>query len=403
MRAPFRTASFAPAVGLACAAPPPAATRLPAQAGQRAAAFDADRAWADLVALAEIGPRVMGTEGAARARGYIRGELEKLDLRINEQRVRVKIGKDAEPMHLLNFGAEIVGTSSDILLLVAPYDTRAYESFEFLGVNDGGSGAAVLLEFARVFAADPLPYTTWLVFLEGEASLESGGGPAPRSHLGSVALAQRLRELGAMNQVRLAVVLNRVCDADLRIGRDLRSHRIYREEIWRAAARLDRREAFPSGASFESIDESHIPLSNAGLRRVVAVADTSFGGDEPPGLYAGSKDDDLAHCSAESLATVGMVTLEGVEAISNRLARIDRFVESPLAGVEALQMDQLPRPPEEPATDELAPDAAPPQEEAGSPPTPQTGDASADADAAEGEVEQTTVRPAGPEAPSETP
>ena len=40
---------------------------------------------------------------------------------------------------------------------------------EYVGANEGASGAALLLELARVIAEKPLPYTTWIVFLDGEA------------------------------------------------------------------------------------------------------------------------------------------------------------------------------------------------------------------------------------------
>ena len=116
-------------------------------------------------------------------------------------------------------------------------------------MNDGASGAAVLLELARVIAAEPLPYTTWFVFLDGESLPSSADGtPDP---IGSRVFALLLSERAAGEQVRLAVVLNRVCDPDLKIARDLGSHRIYREEFWRAAARLGHADAFQRDGAFE--------------------------------------------------------------------------------------------------------------------------------------------------------
>ena len=83
----------------------------------------------------------------------------------------------------------------------------------------------------------------------------------------------------------------------------------------------------------------------------------TFGGEEPPGLYAGTEDDDLEHCSAESLDAVGRVSLEALGTISQRLAKIDRFADSPLADSETLVLDALSTPasePAEPAGDEPA-------------------------------------------------
>jgi hypothetical protein len=404
MRARLLTVPVLFALGLACQSSPPPAIGVPAAATARADAFEAQRAWQDLGAFAEIGPRVMGTEGVRRAGDYILGELTKLELEVFEQEVRVRRApqeqggeqdqegeqegdqegkQEQEPLALRNIAAKIPGSSSDTFLIVAPYDTRRYENFRFLGVNDGGSGSAVLLEIARVLAANPLPYTTWLVFLDGEAPVAPGDVPvAPPSHFGSRALAKHLYDEGVLAGVRLALILNRVCDADLRVARDLLSHRIYREEFWRAAARLGRSDAFPPGASFESPVASHHALTAVGLRRVVALVDTSFGGDEPPGLYAGTEDDDLEHCSADSLEAVGKVALEALDKISQRLAKIDRFAASPLEGPGELTFE------------------APAAPEADDTVTPQTGEDAASQGTVEGLTEATPEGPpTNPEAP----
>ena len=70
------------------------------------------------------------------------------------------------------------------------------------------------------------------------------------------------------------------------------------------------------------------------MRPIVAIADASFGGDEPPGIYARTEDDVPAHCAPESLRTVGEVTLETLDTLGSRLAKIDRFARSPLGPVE---------------------------------------------------------------------
>ena len=121
------------------------------------------------------------------------------------------------------------------------------------------------------------------------------------------------------------IYINRVGDADLRIARDLMSHRIYREEFWKAAAALDRTYAFPRDAAFENAGVAHRYLAQIGFRQIVSIVDTSFGGDQPPGLYAGTAQDTIERCSPESLETVGVVTLGALDAISARLGKIDRF------------------------------------------------------------------------------
>ncbi len=345
------------AVAVACQSTPPALQPARVEPAAGVERFDVARVWEDLETFAGIGPRVMGSEGAAKARRYIVSQLREVGLETQLQGLRVE-REGKPPLSITNVAAVIPGASSDLLLVVAPYDTRPYATFRHQGVNQGGSGAAVLLEMARALSRQSLPYTLWFVFLEGEAPLGEGVAAEP-SHFGSRGLAQRLVELDAVPRIRLGVVIDRVCDADLQIARDLGSHRIYREEFWRAAQRLGRVDAFPRHSDFQSPRSSHEELKAIGVPRVVTLTDTSFGGEEPPGIYSGNEDDTIAHCSPASLATVGLVTLEALDTISKRLARIDRFSRSPVEGAEEVRLEQLRKEEASPPVDETPADGTP--------------------------------------------
>jgi hypothetical protein len=353
--------------------------------------FSAERAWQHLEALVGIGPRVAGTEGVKQARGYILDELSKLDIEVktvpSDPRLLPEEQRDLELADLVGV---IPGDSEDVVILGAPYDSRAFEDFRFVGANDGASGAAVLLEIARVLVERPLPYTTWVAFFDGEAPRLGSDPQRPAAALlGSRMFALLLRQHQLNSRIRLVVVFNRVGDADLRIARDLRSNREAREFFFRAAAQMGRADAFPRDQGFESLIASHYFFASIGLR-AVGLSDTSFGGDEPPGLYADSEDDDLEHCAPESLETVGWVALEGLQAITESFAKVDRFVDSP---------------PGEPVQ---VPTALPEPEEADSP--PEEGDAASpepaageEAEAAQEALEGLEVAPEGaaPQVPVE--
>ncbi|MGE4605946.1 MAG: M28 family peptidase [Myxococcota bacterium] len=318
----------------------------------RRAEFSADRAWEDLRALTQIGPRVIDTQGNVQARNYIQAQLEKLNLevKIDEYDVMAHLAsetedgesqesepRDGEPesdassLIVRNISVTIPGQqSSGSIMLIAPYDTQAFEEFDFVGANDGGSGAAVLLELSRVIAADPLPYATEVVFVDGHAPFsvpEPDGAMWQEAGLAHLAITLSER---SVSDIHLVVYLNRIGDADLHIVRDLLSHRIYREEFFEAARRLGQTVVFQQDAPFESTGLKHQSLSAVGIRRIVSIVDTAYGGDEPPGLYAGTEQDTLDHCSPESLGAVGGVVLEGLEAISKWLIKIERFSQLPL-------------------------------------------------------------------------
>jgi hypothetical protein len=297
--------------------------------------FSAERAFADLRALAEIGPRVSGTDGAEQARVYLRSQLVAGGLEVVEIETLRRIEGVAETT-LRHLSVTLPGASPDRFLLVAPYDTSRFSSFAFAGANDGASGAALLLELARVLKARPLAYTTQLVFLDGEGRPDGEGeGPAHSRWHGSAGLAERMREGAELEDIRLLVAFHQVGDADLHVARDLSSHRVHREEFFKAARRIGRPAPFPTDRGFETVDASHAAFRERGVREVVAISDTRYGGDAVPGALSETADDTAERCAPESLEAVGVVTLEALDAIGRRLAKIDRFTRSPLAEAEA--------------------------------------------------------------------
>ena len=303
--------------------------------------FSSERAWGHLQALVAIGPRVTGSEESVRARAYILDQLSKLDLRVETHAATVRLSPGSKVgLPVENLIAVIPGASADLVILATPYDTPAVEDPEYVGANEGASGAAMLLELARVIAEKPLPYTTWIVFLDGEAPLSTADPARPAvGLLGSRAFASSLAEHELVRRVRLAVVFVRVGGADLRIARDLNSHRIYRREFFAAAKITGHTDAFRSHQAFESPDAAHQSFLGHGLRRVVVLSGSSLASEDESGEPRNDRADTLEHCSPESLQAVGDVTLVALDRITTRLAKIDRFSEYPFKNSdEALEV-----------------------------------------------------------------
>ena len=292
--------------------------------------FSRDRAWRHLLALTDVGPRVAGTDGAARARQYIRARLEELGVEVRERRSQVFVESRDEAVELVHLTGVITGESSDVFMLVASYDTPPLASVAFVGADDGASGPALLLELARVLVSRSLPYTVSLTFLDGEALAPDVRDSEP-AMLGSRDLASQLVDEGAMSRLRLAVFFHQVADPDLEIVRDLRSHQVYREIFWQAAQSLGHVAAFPGDRGFSSPALGHLSFLDRGLRRVVVIADDHFGDEDGPWGAPGRAGRDTPECcSAESLDVVAEVTLEALALIGARLKKIDRFASSPL-------------------------------------------------------------------------
>ncbi len=318
----WRIVVFA-AAALVCSAPSPPPLAPPPPE------FSSSAAWDHLRALAEIGPRVPGTPGAAAARAYLRAKLEALGLEIHEETTTIADRGDGEPIEVVNLTASIPasGESTDLFLLAAGYDTTRFESFSFAGVNSGASGAALLLDLARFFAENRLPYGVRIVFLGAEAP--QAEIPPHQALWSSRVLAEGLRERGELERVRVAVWFDQVADADLTIARDLRSLRRYRDAFFEAARELDLEAAFPTSAPFESVVTGHLAFWSADFRRVVAIADPRYGGSEPPGGYWHTEQDTLERCSPQSLDAVGRVSRRALTQIATLLERVDRFARPP--------------------------------------------------------------------------
>jgi peptidase M28-like protein len=334
----------------ACGAPPVAPEPAPDDAPGD---FSGELAWTELEELAKA-PRPLGSDGAAAARELITTRLAASGVAVETLSTTVE-SKGFGPLVLTHLVAVLPGASADRIVLVAPYDSGSYDGYSFVGANDGASGAALLLEMARVLAGRSLPYTVELVWLEGEGRLGHGGGDERELRwLGSRGLAERWAATGHLAGIRLLVSFNRVCDAELRVARDSGSHREFRESFWKAAHRLGLGDAFSPSRGYESVASSQVAFRERGVRQVVAIEDTAFGGDEAPGRYAG-KEDVIAHCSRESLTAVGRVAVEAVGSISAQLAKIDRFARMPSAEPEAKK--PTPEAPLEPEGESAAPPA----------------------------------------------
>jgi hypothetical protein len=93
--------------------------------------------------------------------------------------------------------------------------------------------------------------------------------------------------------------------------------------FFRAADRLGHAKEFDRTAPFDQLDAGHVSFFDLGMRRVVALADVRFGGDEVPGAYWRTEDDDLAHCAPESLELTGRVVLAGLRDVSKRQLRAE--------------------------------------------------------------------------------
>jgi Zn-dependent M28 family amino/carboxypeptidase len=271
--------------------------------------FDGAAALKHIERLVAIGPRVAGTPGGIKAREYIVSEARK----ISGAQVQVRPFEADTPdglMGMANVVAVLPGARPDVILLAGHYDTKLFREFRFVGANDGGSSAALLLELGRRLVGVQRRYTYWLVWFDGEEA--RGAWTATDSLYGSRQLAGELAKSGRLPGAMILVDM--IGDRDLTINREAHSAPWLTDIIWESAARLGygrhfRRELMP-------VEDDHVPFLRLGVPAALLI-DFNY----PPWHTA---EDTVDKVSAQSLAVVGEVLLEALPSVELQLSKDGR-------------------------------------------------------------------------------
>ena len=253
--------------------------------------------------LVAIGPRVAGSPGAERARAYIVGELRRLGIEPEVQSFEATTPHGR--LRMANIIARLPGRRSDVIMLAGHYDTKLFNSFRFVGANDGGSSAALLIELTRRLAKAPREYTVWVVWFDGEEARETW--TSTDSLYGSRYLAAELERTRRLP--RALVLMDMIGDRDLNIRRDTYSTPWLTDILWASATRLGHAKSFLNDPM--PVEDDHAPFLKAGAAAALLI---DF--DYPPWHTA---DDTLDKVSAQSLAIVGDVVLDALPSIEQYL------------------------------------------------------------------------------------
>jgi glutaminyl-peptide cyclotransferase len=260
--------------------------------------FDAERAFADLEAQVEIGPRPSGTPANRRTAELIATRLR--DAGVED------VGIQHPWRHVVGV---IPGDESDAILLGAHFDTKNGIP-GFVGANDGASGVAVVLELARALDGGPLdgPSVYFALFdaeeARGDRPFELDGLRGSRQYVriagaGGAGGVPRLRQLESM------ILFDLVGDCELQIPREAGSDPQLYDYIAISAERVDGSADPFVGATAPVLDD-HLPFVDAGVRAVDLI-DFEFG---PNNAYWHTTEDTLDKVCPESLAAVGQPVLD---------------------------------------------------------------------------------------------
>ena len=267
--------------------------------------FDGAAALRHVERLVAIGPRPAGSTGAARARSYIVDELKRAGVSAKVESFDAVTPHGRLPM--ANVLAVIPGRRQDVILIAGHYDTKWFRDISFVGANDGGSSAALLIELARRLRERPREYTYWVAWFDGEEARESW--TATDSLYGSRRMAS---ELGKSRRLPSAVIVaDMIGDRDLVIRRESGSTSWLTDVVWASAARLGYAAHFLQDSL--AVEDDHAPFMRLGIPATLLI-DFDF----PPWHTA---EDTLDKVSAKSLEIVGKVILDALPGIEDGLNR----------------------------------------------------------------------------------
>jgi len=265
--------------------------------------FNGGRAFEDLKHLVAFGPRPSGSPALTQARQWLIHELRGAGAQVEEDSFVATTPIGQIPM--TNLIAKFPGSRRETVIVAGHYDTKRFDAFRFVGANDGGSSAALLVELTRVLGARKNALNYWLVFFDGEEAV--GEWSATDSVYGSRHLVEKLSASGELSRIEALILVDMIGDAQLRIPREYNSTPWLSDLVFKVAQRLGYGKYFVD--SQDAAEDDHIPFLNAGVSAVDLI-DFDYG---PNNSYWHTAQDTLDHCSAQSLTIVGRVVAASLE------------------------------------------------------------------------------------------
>lgn len=275
--------------------------------------FNGQRAYDNLVAICDIGPRISGSPGMLAQQEMLIDHFQKLGGKVNLQRFRVRHPRDGSEVRMANLLVRWHPDRKERILICAHYDTRPYPDRDlndprgvFIGANDGASGPALLMELALHVRELPGDLGVDFVLFDGEEFVFNDNTDI--YFLGSEYFARQYAAKQLDAKYRWAVLIDMIADADLQIYEErnsiARNTRPLVNEIWQTAARLGVRE-FIARPKHEVRDD-HLPLRQTGKIAAIDIIDFDY-------PYWHTTADTPDKCSALSMAKVGWVLSEWIK------------------------------------------------------------------------------------------
>jgi hypothetical protein len=261
-----------------------------------------------------IGPRWPTSQGHAKAEEFLRSQFKHDQLEEDTFTADTPIG--AVPMR--NFIVRFAGKRDGVIVLATHYETNYWlRKINFVGANDGAATTGLLLAIADQLRAEAAGgkkldgYSVWLVFDDGEESIESTWTDSD-SLYGTRHLAAKWARDGTLARIKAFILADMIGDKDLDILHESRS------ADWLVTLMTQAANKFGYGHHFfqteGAVEDDHLPFVNRGVPSI-DVIDLDYG---PNNSYHHTAQDTLDKIGARSLTIDGDVFLETIRLIDLR-------------------------------------------------------------------------------------
>ena len=284
----------------------PAPTPAPADSGPLPQ-IDARRAFQYIKDIVALGPRPMGSENHKKVENYITSHLKGDEVEVDAFTADTVEGQ----FPVRNIIAKYPGAKDGVIVILGHYDTNyPLRNTSFIGANDGGSSAAILLEFANHLRGKKRDgYSVWLVWTDGEEAVRQWS--ETDSLYGTRHLAEKWDKDGTLKKIKALLVMDMIGDADLDILKDTNSTPWLLDELYAAAQQGGVQSHFYGLTG--AVEDDHMPFVKRGVPSL-DVIDLDYGYNN---VFHHTTQDTVDKLSPRSLEIVGNTTL-------GLLGRIDR-------------------------------------------------------------------------------
>jgi Zn-dependent M28 family amino/carboxypeptidase len=261
-----------------------------------------------------IGPRWPTSQGHAQAEAFLRNHFQHDQLEEDAFTANTPIG----PVPMRNFIVRFPGKKDGVIMLATHYETNYWlKNINYVGANDGGSTTGLLMAIADQLRAETAGgkkldgYSVWLLFDDGEESIESTWTDS-ESLYGTRHLAAKWARDGTLGKIKAFILADMIGDKDLDIQHESRAADWLVAVVRQAVKKFGYEKYFFKQEM--QVEDDHLPFVQRGVPSI-DIIDLNYG---PNNSYHHTDKDTMDKISAHSLTIDGDVFLETIRLIDLR-------------------------------------------------------------------------------------